>query len=80
MLKFQNIMNRIKKVIYQETKERVYDKELAKALGLKPTHYAVIKRRHRIPYEAITLFAYKKDISLNWIFFDKEDAIIPPIK
>ena len=80
MLQFHDIMNRIKKIIYEETKERVYDKDLATELGLKASHYAVLKKRHRIPYEAITRFAYKKDISLSWIFFDKEDAIIPTIK
>jgi len=80
MLEFHTIMNRIKKIIYKETNNRVYDKDIAEALGFKPSHYAVIKKRHRIPYKAIALFANEKNISLNWIFFDKEDAIIPTIK
>jgi len=80
MLEFSEIMKRIKRVIYEEKRDRVYDKEVAKALGLKPSHYAVIKKRERIPYEAIALFADKKNISLNWILFHKENVIIPSIK
>jgi len=80
MLEFSNIMKRIKRVLYEEKNDRIYDKDVAKALGFKPSYYAVIKKRERIPYEAIALFADKKNISLNWILFYKENAIIPPIK
>jgi len=71
MLEFSDIMNRIKKIIFEETGEKVYDKDIAKALGFEASYYAVIKRRQKIPYKAIALFANKKSLSLNWIFFNK---------
>lgn len=74
MLEFTDIMNRVKMVIAKEKGERVYDKDIAEALGVKPTYYAVIKKRHKIPYEAIALFANRNNLSLNWIFFNKSIA------
>lgn len=71
MLVFTDIMNRIRKILSEETGEKVYDKDIAKALGVEASYYAVIKRRHKIPYKAIALFANKKSLSLNWIFFNK---------
>jgi len=71
MLDFTEIMARIKKILSEETGEKVYDKDIAKALGFKASYYAVIKRRHKIPYKAIALFADKNSLSLNWIFFNK---------
>ena len=71
MLEFTDIMNRIKRSLYEESGERILDKDLAKALGFEPSYYAVIKRRHKIPYRAIVLFANEKNLSLNWIFFNK---------
>ena len=71
MLNFNEIMHRIKTHLYQQSGERVYDKDLAHALELDATYYAVIKRRKRIPYQAILLFANSHNISLDWIFFNK---------
>ena len=71
MLDFLDIMNRIKKTLHNESGERILDRDLAIALGLDPTYYAVIKKRHKIPYRAIALFANEKDLSLNWILLNK---------
>lgn len=71
MLDFNEIMYRLKTHLYQQSGERIYDKDLAQALELDATYYAVIKRRKKIPYQAILLFANNHNISLNWIFFNK---------
>ncbi len=71
MLDFSDIMSRLKKTLYNETGERILDKDLALALGFEPSYYAVIKKRNKIPYKAIALFANEKNLSLNWIFFNK---------
>jgi hypothetical protein len=71
MLDFIEIMSRIKTILSKKNGEKIYDKEIAKALGLKPSYYAVIKRRNKIPYKAIALFAHQNSLSLNWIFFNK---------
>ena len=72
MLDFIEIMSRIRKILSDETGKKIYDKDIANALGFKASYYAVIKRRHKIPYKAIALFADKKALSLNWIFFNKQ--------
>jgi len=72
MLDFTDIMSRIKKILSKKTGEKIYDKDIAKALGLEASYYAVIKRRSKIPYKAIALFADKNSLSLNWIFFNKQ--------
>jgi hypothetical protein len=71
MLEFSEIMSRLKRSLHEESGERILDKDLAKALGFTPSYYAVIKRREKIPYQAIALFAHEKNLSLNWIFFNK---------
>jgi hypothetical protein len=71
MLEFSDIMGRLKRHLYEERGEKILDKDLAIALGFAPSYYAVIKKRHKIPYKAIALFANERDLSLNWIFFNK---------
>jgi len=72
LLEFTEIMKRLKRYLYEESGERIYDKDLAEALGFSASYYAVIKRRHKIPYKAIVLFADKKELSINWILFNKK--------
>ncbi|MEA1954267.1 MAG: hypothetical protein U9O24_07730 [Campylobacterota bacterium] len=65
---FQEIMQRIKEVIsFITKKEKIKDKDIAHALKLSPQYYAVIKRRKKIPYEAIAYFCVQYNISMNWI-------------
>ncbi len=73
MIQFNDIMQRIEKVIAVNTKNRrVYNKEVAQALELTPQYFAVIKKRGKIPYEAIAAFCRDREISINWILFGQE--------
>ena len=73
MIHFNDIMQRIEKVIAVNTKNRrVYNKEVAQALELTPEYFAVIKKRGKIPYEAIAAFCRDRKISINWILFGQE--------
>ncbi len=73
MIHFNDIMQRIEKVIAVNTKNRrVYNKEVAQALELTPEYFAVIKKRGKIPYEAIAAFCRDREISINWILFGQE--------
>jgi len=71
VLEFSDVMSRIKSFLHEEKGKKILDKDIAKALGFEPSYYAVIKKRHKIPYKAIALFANKKSLSLNWILFNK---------
>ncbi|MEA3455854.1 MAG: hypothetical protein U9R26_05055 [Campylobacterota bacterium] len=73
MIVFNDIMQRIENIIAVDSKNRrVYDKEIARALELTPQYFAVIKKRDKIPYEAIAVFCHNKEVSINWILFGQE--------
>ena len=81
MIIFDEIMQRIKEVIATHTdKRRIYNKEVAQALELTPEYFAVIKKREKIPYEAIALFCKKQNISINWVLFGQEPQKLGQIK
>ena len=68
MIVFNEIMQRIRELLVErEEKEIIYDKDIAGALALTPEYFAVIKKRGKIPYEAIAAFCHRHHISLNWI-------------
>jgi len=71
VIEFSDVMSRVKNFLHEEKGKKILDKDIAKALGFEPSYYAVIKKRHKIPYKAIALFANRKNLSLNWIFFNK---------
>ena len=73
MIIFQDMMARIEKSLEQEhNKQRIYNKDIAQALKLTPEYFAVIKKRGKIPYEAIAMFCYDRKISINWVLFGQE--------
>ncbi len=73
MIDFHEISRRLKEVVsHIEQKEKVLDKDIAQALKLDPQYYAVIKRRNKIPYEAIALFCKKNGLSINWILLQQK--------
>jgi hypothetical protein len=72
MIDFLEVSERIRSVIKTKMKkEKIYDRDIAKALNLEPQYYAVIKKRKKIPYEAIAAFCYAHKISMNWILLSQ---------
>ena len=73
MIVFDDIILRVKSIISTDkNRERIYNKEIAGALGLSPEYFAVIKKRGKIPYEALAHFCREHKISLNWILFGQK--------
>jgi len=70
MIDFYEVMQRIRRVLHtQINKEKILDKDIALALKINPQNYAVIKRRKKIPFEAIAYFSKKNKLNMNWILF-----------
>lgn len=68
MMDFRTVMQRIREILVaQEKKKKILDREIASALHLEPQYFAVIKKRNKIPYEAIAYFAQEHQINMNWI-------------
>jgi hypothetical protein len=71
-------MYRIKKLLSNNSKQRIYNKDIAKALDLTPEYFAVIKKREKIPYEAIATFCRQREISINWILLGQGSKELCP--
>ncbi|MCF6205802.1 MAG: helix-turn-helix domain containing protein [Sulfurovum sp.] len=72
MIPFPNVITRLKSIIGQRQQQsKVRDMDVAAALGLDPQYFAVIKRRNKIPYEAIARFCEKERISMNWVLLEQ---------
>lgn len=73
MIDFSEVMQRIKIILCSKTKkDKILDKDIATALHLDPQYYAVMKRRKKIPYEAIAYFSKTYKLNMNWILFSQE--------
>jgi phage repressor protein C with HTH and peptisase S24 domain len=67
------IIDKIKDIISSDLpNRRVFDKDVASALGLSKESLTHFKKRNSIPYEQIAYFCAKKKISINWLLFDQE--------
>ncbi len=72
MKELNDIFNLMKDIISNEIgQKRVYDKDLAKALGIHQTTLATIKKRGKIPYDKVLDFCAKRKISINWLLYDQ---------
>ncbi len=66
------VLQKVKDVLSQEVGERkVFDKDVAEALGINQLTLATMKNRSKIPYKEILEFCAKRKISINWLLFDQ---------
>jgi phage repressor protein C with HTH and peptisase S24 domain len=72
MVNFKEILPKIKDVISSELgNKKVFDKDVAEALGINQLTFATMKNRNKMPYEEILAFCATKKISINWLFFNQ---------
>ena len=77
MLSFIEITDRLKDILSRELGEkRVYDKDLAEALGISKEYFSMMKKRNRLPLEEIVNFCAKRNISINWLLFDQNPEFL----
>ena len=73
MSDFASMLSRLKTILArQKNRHKIKDKEVAEALGLTPEYFAVIKKRNKIPYEALVRYCLHHNISLNWVLGGQE--------
>ena len=66
------IIDKIKDIISSEyVNQKVFDKDVAHALGISKDSLTHFKKRNAVPYEQIVYFCAKRKISINWILFDQ---------
>ena len=78
MIDFDETMGRFKHILSEKSeKKKILDKEIALSLSLSPQYYAVIKRRKKIPYEALAYFCQSEKINLNWLLLAQDPKHLP---
>ena len=66
------IIEKLKDIISQEMPGSiVYEKDVAKALGMSKESFSHFKKRGSVPLEQIAYFCATRKISINWILFDQ---------
>jgi hypothetical protein len=71
---FEEVISRIKKVTNLQE-----DAEIAKLLGMKPSTFAMRKKRGKLPKKEIELCAAKNGISTDWLFTGQGETFPSPL-
>ena len=70
MNSFLDIVEEIKSIISDEiTPKKVFDKDVAKVLGISQMNFATMKKRNKIPFNELLNFCAKRSISINWLLY-----------
>lgn len=71
MNNYNEILERIKDILSQELGDKkLFNKDIANALGINYDNFRKQKARGSIPYPEIMSFLAKRNISINWFFFN----------
>jgi hypothetical protein len=71
MRDFRTIIDILKMRIAKEgTKERIYDKDIAKLLEIEQSKFATIKKRNSMPYAELLHYCKRENLSCCELFFD----------
>ncbi len=70
MKDFKALIKELKLYIADGKEIKVYDKDVANALGISQARFATIKRRNSMPYEALLNFCKRENLCSNDIFFE----------
>jgi len=77
MVDFGDIIEKLKDVISSsKIQSKVFDKDVARELGISQTTFATMKKRNSIPYEELMQFCAAKKLSINWLFFDQSAEML----
>ena len=72
MKNYNEILEKIKDIISQEKgNTKLFNKDVAEALNIKYDNFRKHKARGTIPYPEIMSFLAKRNISINWFFFNQ---------
>ena len=72
MQNYNEILEKLKDILSQELdNKKVYNKDIAAALEINYDNFRKSKSRGSIPYYEIMSFLAKRNISINWFFFNQ---------
>ncbi len=78
MLDFKSVIDKLKILLSKkmQKKGKVFDKDVANALGIAQATFATMKSRNSLPYKEILLFCANHKISINWLLFDQATQML----
>lgn len=73
-------LNKLKDILSKELgNKKIFDKDVAQALGIEASNFRKLKYRNSVPYFEIMTFLAKRNISINWFFFQQlPESLIEP--
>jgi len=72
MQTYENIVEKLKNILFQELdKSKIKNKDIAIALGIDYDNFRKQKARNSPHYPEIMQFLAKRNISINWFFFNQ---------
>lgn len=72
MQNYNEIIEKIKDILSSELgNKKIFDKDIAQALNINYDNFRKQKARNSIPYYEIMSFLAKRNISINWFFFNQ---------
>ena len=70
MKTFLEIVEEIKSIVSTEFNgKKIFDKDVADALGVSHMNFATMKKRNKIPFGELLDFCATKSISINWMLY-----------
>ncbi len=72
MLEIEEVIERIKDILAQELRRRVFNKDVANALGITSQHLSMLKKRGKLPLPQLLDFCAKRKININWLLYDQD--------
>lgn len=67
------IIDKLKDIISNDfPNKKIFDRDVAEALGISKNSLVQFKKRNTVPYEQLAYFCAKRKISINWILFDQQ--------
>ncbi|MDQ1264473.1 MAG: Phage repressor protein [Campylobacterota bacterium] len=70
MKHFIEIVEEIKNILSAEYNDKkLFDKDVAEALGISQMNFATMKKRNKIPFDELLDFCALKSISINWLLY-----------
>ncbi len=68
---FNNVMEKIRVYLQDKRNKKIYDKDIAAALGFSKEYYSRSKKENNVPLQPIINFCAKENIVINYILFDQ---------
>ncbi|VAY86651.1 putative phage repressor [hydrothermal vent metagenome] len=75
MVKISDMIEKLKDILSKEQKDgKIFDKDVALALGISQANFATMKTRNKIPFGHVLDFCALKKISINWLLYGQDPS------